>query len=88
MPQCLCRLHLVVVVRRLDGLQVVDDPGDVGQTVRLREFARGDHRPEEVHHTVQVPGVLDVLRQHQGNTGDVVFFPNNFIGFLNNISAQ
>ena len=79
--QCLRWLHLPVAVRRLGGLQVAEDPGDVGQAVRLREFARGDHRPEEVHHTVQVPGVLDVLGEHQGNTGDVVFFSSSF-GFL------
>ena len=76
----------MVAVRRLDGLQVVDDPGDVGQAVRLRELAGGDHRPEEVHHTVQVPGVLDVLGEHQGNTGDIVFFSSSFC-FLHS-SAQ
>ena len=87
MSECLGWLHLTVAVRRLAGLEVAEDPGDVGQAVWLREFAGGDHRPEEVHHTVQVPGVLDVLGQHQGNTGDVVFFSSSF-GFLHILASD
>ena len=85
MSHDLCWLHLMMAVR-LDDLEVADHPGDVGHAVGLGELAGGYHGPEEVHHSVQVPGVLDVLGEHQGNTGDIVFFPNSF-GFLN-ISAH
>ena len=86
MSQFLCWVHLMMAVGWLQGVEVVEDPSDVGHPVRLWELARGDHRPEELHHTVQVPGVLDILGQHQDYTRDVVIASSSF-GFLN-ISLQ
>ena len=72
MSQLLERVHLLVVVGGLQGLEAGEDLGDVGDPVLLGQLAGGDHVPEEVHHTVQVAGVLHVLSEDKCSAGDVV----------------
>lgn len=72
MSQLLARVDLLVVVGGLQGLEGGEDLGDVGHAVLLGQLARGDHVPEEVHHTVQVARGLHILGEDKCGPGDVV----------------